>query len=415
MQVRNTTQRWGAVSKLLHWAVVALVIAQFVLANLAASLPLGMAKLGLLTRHKSVGITILALVLLRLLWRSSQPAPSLPAGMPRPQRWLAQGTHLLLYLLLLAMPLSGWLMSSAKNYPVSWFGLLQLPDLVAPGEATHAAMRGAHETMALLLGCTALLHLLGALKHHFIDRDDVLRRMLPFARGLAPLLVALGATSIVMAPVTLAATAPSPSPSAPARRDADSVRYLLDPARSTLEFRFRQAGAMATGRFTRYRVTLDWPATGTANAAAALTVEIDTASLDTADADRDGTLRGADLFAVERFPQARFAANVPTSGGAAAAPAKVPTSAGTAPGTAPGTAFTARGTLQIRDRSRPLTVPLTLRFTTEVGRRVALLSGEAPLKRLEFGIGQGEWQSTEWVDDAVSVRWNLRLQESTRP
>lgn len=400
MQVRNTTQRWGAVSKLLHWTIVGLVIGQFVLANLAEGLPLGMAKLGMLARHKSVGITILALALLRLLWRTSQPAPPLPARMPRGQRWLAQVTHALLYMLLLAMPLSGWLMSSAKNYTVSWFGLLQLPDLVAPGEALYAAMHAAHELMAVALAVTALLHLLGALKHHFVDRDDVLRRMLPFVRGVVPPFAVLaGALLAAGAGSGLAAGAAAPAPR------AQAVRYELDPARSTLQFRFRQAGATATGRFTRFRVTLDWPASGVMPSGpstdATLEVTIDVASLDTADADRDGTLRGAELFAVERFPQARFLARGLAPGAAAA--------------TAAGLPLVARGSLQIRDRTRSVAVPLTLRLATESGRRVATLRGELPLRRLDYGVGQGEWQSTQWVDDEVAVRWDLRLQESPNP
>jgi len=407
MQVRNTTQRWGAVSKLLHWSVVALVIAQFVLANLADGLPLGMAKLGMLARHKSVGITILALALLRLLWRAAQSAaPALPARLPRTQRWLAQGTHGLLYGLLLAMPLSGWLMSSAKNYPVSWFGLLQLPDLVAPGEALYAAMHEAHEIMAVVLAVTALLHLLGALKHHFIDRDDVLRRMLPFVRGVVPPFALLAGVLLAGGAGTVVAAGATPAPAAPA---ATAVRYVLDPANSTLEFRFRQAGATATGRFARFRATLDWPAgvattakpTTDASMGAALEVVIDVASLDTADADRDGALRGTELFAVERFPQARFLAR------------QLAAAAGAATGT--GTPLLARGSLQIRDRTRPIAVPLTLRLATESGKRVATLRGELPLRRLDYGVGQGEWQSTQWVDDEVVVRWDLRLQESPSP
>jgi cytochrome b561/polyisoprenoid-binding protein YceI len=413
MQVRNTTQRWGAVSKLLHWSIVLLVIAQFVLANLAEGLPLGMAKLGMLARHKSVGITILALALLRLTWRATQPAPALPAGMPRAQRWLAQGTHALLYLLLLAMPLSGWLMSSAKNYPVSWFGLLQLPDLVAPGDALYEAMHAAHELMAVALAVTALLHLLGALKHHFVDGDDVLRRMLPFVRGVVPpgallagALLAAGAGPALAAGAAGAAGAASvPASPAASAGPAQAVRYELDPARSTLEFRFRQAGATATGRFTRFRVTLDWPAAGVTpsgpSTEGALEVTIDVASLDTADADRDATLRGGDLFAVERFPQARFLAGGLASGAGAA--------------TAAGAPVVARGSLRIRDRTRSVAVPLALRFATESGRRVAWLRGELPLKRLDYGVGQGEWRSTQWVDDEVVVRWDLRLQESPGP
>jgi cytochrome b561/polyisoprenoid-binding protein YceI len=424
MQVRNTTQRWGAVSKLLHWGVVALVIAQFVLANLADGQPLGMAKLGLLARHKSVGITILALALLRLLWRAAQSAaPALPPRLPRAQRWLAQGTHGLLYGLLLAMPLSGWLMSSAKNYPVSWFGLLQLPDLLAPGEALYAAMHEAHEIMAVVLAGTAALHLLGALKHHFVDRDDVLRRMLPFVRGIVPpfaLLAGALLAGVTGAAITAQAAAAPSKPATPrataapgsvAAPGAPAVRYVVDPANSTLEFRFRQAGATASGRFTRFRATLDWPAavaataraTPDASTGAVLEVVIDVASVDTADADRDSTLRSAELFAVEHFAQARFLARqlTPTAGSAIA--------------TAAGTPLLARGSLQIRDRTRPIDVPLTLRLATESGKRVATLRGELPLKRLDYGVGQGEWQSTQWVDDEVVVRWDLRLQESPSP
>jgi cytochrome b561/polyisoprenoid-binding protein YceI len=401
MQVRNTTQRWGAVSKLLHWSVVVLVITQFVLAGLAEDLPLGMAKLGLLARHKSIGITILALALLRLAWRSTQPVPALPPGLPPAQRWLAQGTHWLLYALLLAMPLSGWLMSSAKNYPVSWFGLVQLPDLVAPGDGLFTAMRRAHGYLAALILATALLHLLGALKHHFVDRDAVLRRMLPFVRGVAPWLGLLACT-LAAAPGG-AAAARAPAMPTPTTATAPPMRYVLDPAGSTLEFRFRQAGATVTGRFTRYRVRLDWPAGGDAPGAAALDVAldvaIDVASLDTADADRDGTLRAADLFAVERFPQARFVARKLVPGIASATEI----------------ALLAQGTLQIRDRSRPVAVPLTLRLATESGRRIATLRGETRLKRLDYGVGQGEWQSTQWVDDEVVVRWDLRLKESSSP
>lgn len=398
MQVRNTPLRWGAVSQLLHWLVVALVITQFVLASLAEDLAPGMAKLALLARHKSVGITILGLALLRLAWRLGQPVPALPSGMPRWQRGLATGTHHLLYALLLAMPLSGWLMSSARNYPVSWFGLVQLPDLITPGERAFEALRATHGTLAALLAATALLHLAGALKHHFVDRDDVLRRMLPFMRprALVPLPIVVPGL-LAVAAVLASAGAPAfaaPPGAKPAPKPAANaaVHYELDPARSTIEFRFRQAGAVATGTFRRVTASLDWPGSG-APAAARLEVGVEVGTLDTKDKDRDDTLRGADLFDVGRFPQARFVAT------------RITPSAATAGG------FLAQGTLQIRDRARTLALPLTLSLATESGRRVATLRGETTLRRLEYGVGQGEWQSTEWVDDEVVVRWDLRLEE----
>jgi cytochrome b561 len=182
MALRNTTRRWGILAQTLHWLVVALVITQFVLGRISAGLPLGMEKLAVLARHKSVGITILGLAILRLLWRWMNPTPELPNTLKPYERVLAKGTHFGLYVLMFAMPITGWIMSSARNFPVSWFGLVQLPDFVAPNRPLYDAMHQTHGVLAWILGLTALLHAAAALKHHFFLKDDVLRRMLPFTR-----------------------------------------------------------------------------------------------------------------------------------------------------------------------------------------------------------------------------------------
>jgi cytochrome b561 len=180
MAVRNSTRSWGSLSKALHWIIVVLIINQWVIGMRADALPLGVAKLQALAWHKSFGITILALALVRLVWRWSNPVPDLTAETRPWERMLAKISHVLLYGLIFALPLSGWLMSSAKNYPVSWFGLIQLPDLVAPSEALFQQMRSLHHGLFAALVAVAALHIAGALKHHFIDRNDVLKRMLPF-------------------------------------------------------------------------------------------------------------------------------------------------------------------------------------------------------------------------------------------
>lgn len=182
MGLRNTTSRWGIVAQSLHWLIVALVITQIVLARIGHELPLGMEKLAVLARHKSVGITILGLAVIRLLWRWMNPTPSLPNTLKPYERVLAKVTHAALYALLFAMPITGWIMSSARNFPVSWFGLVQLPDFVAPNRPLYDAMHETHEILAWILVSTALLHAAAALKHHFVLKDDVLRRMLPFTR-----------------------------------------------------------------------------------------------------------------------------------------------------------------------------------------------------------------------------------------
>lgn len=180
MALRNTTDRWGGLAQLFHWLIVALVITQVVLANIADDLPIGVAKLATLARHKSVGITILALVTLRLLWRWANPVPLLPPTLRTFERRLAHFTHAALYVLLFAMPMSGWAMSSARGFPVSWWGFLQLPDFVPTDRALYERLHDVHETLAWTLGVVVLLHVAGAMKHHFVLRDDVLRRMLPF-------------------------------------------------------------------------------------------------------------------------------------------------------------------------------------------------------------------------------------------
>src|SRR5215218_203339 len=119
MQLKNTLTRYGAVAQLFHWVIVVLIITQFVLAKRAEGLS-PVAKIGILATHKSVGITILALALLRLTWRLFNPIPKLPSGTPRWQELAAHASHFLLYALLLIQPMLGWLMSSARAFSVSW-------------------------------------------------------------------------------------------------------------------------------------------------------------------------------------------------------------------------------------------------------------------------------------------------------
>ena len=179
MPARNTLVRYGSVAQTLHWLVVVLLIVQVTLAKIADSLPLGPDKIGTLARHKSVGITIFTLAVLRFAWRLYDPPPPL-TPMPRWQARAARFSHAAFYALLFAMPLTGWIMSSASNYPVSWFGLVQLPDLVAPDHALKELLKAVHETLAIILIALASLHLLAALKHQFLDRNGLLFRMLPW-------------------------------------------------------------------------------------------------------------------------------------------------------------------------------------------------------------------------------------------
>ena len=163
----------------LHWLTAALILTMVVLGLIMTDLPLGERKFALYQLHKSIGLTILGLGAARLAWRLTNPVPRLPATLRPWERGLAHTTHIAMYGLILALPLSGWIMSSAKGFPVSVFGWFTLPDLVSENEVLAARATIFHEIAVYLLIFFLLLHISGALKHHFIDRDETLKRMAP--------------------------------------------------------------------------------------------------------------------------------------------------------------------------------------------------------------------------------------------
>jgi cytochrome b561 len=180
--LRNSAVAYGVIAQLLHWAMVVLVIVQFTLGFSAEGLPISMQRLVLLSHHKSFGMTILGLVLLRLAWRAYSPPPPLPADMSRMQQAVAHGSHALLYALLLTMPLVGWITSSASHLTVSWFGLFAFPNLVGPDPRLAHIAKAVHFTMAWMLLAVACLHALAACWHQWWRKDGLLLRMLPLPR-----------------------------------------------------------------------------------------------------------------------------------------------------------------------------------------------------------------------------------------
>lgn len=183
-----------------------------------------------------------------------------------------------------------------------------------------------------------------------------------------PLLVLVGAPAI-------AAAAAAPT------------HYTLDASRSLLRFSFVQAGANSTGQFGKYTADVLFSAENLA--ASKIDVTVTVASIDTGDQERDDTLKGADLFNVARFSQARFTATRITAVGAGH--------------------YEALGKLTIRNVTRDLKLPFAFQTKTEQGQTVGYLTGRVTIKRLQYGVGQGEWQSTEWVGDDVTVSFSLRL------
>lgn len=179
MRLRNTDERWGAVAQLLHWVIAVLIVIMAALGWYMTTLDISPTMFELYALHKSIGITILTLVILRLAWRLSNNTPSLPEHMHPAERWLAHASHALLYLILFAMPISGYVINSAADFPLSVYGLFTIPNVIPESEPVKEAAEAVHETLIWVLIGIVALHVAGALKHHFMDRDDVLRRMLP--------------------------------------------------------------------------------------------------------------------------------------------------------------------------------------------------------------------------------------------
>lgn len=171
-----STNRYTPVAIVLHWLLALAIVGAFGVGVYMADLPFSPTRLKLYNWHKWAGVTILALSALRLLWRLTHRPPA-DVPMPALQARVAHGVHLLLYVAFFAVPLTGWAMSSAKGYPIVWFGVLPLPDFVSKNEELGKLLEEAHELLAWGLALLVLAHVAGALKHHFIDRDGLLARM----------------------------------------------------------------------------------------------------------------------------------------------------------------------------------------------------------------------------------------------
>jgi cytochrome b561 len=177
--LRNDADSWGAPAKLFHWVMAALILAQITLGWMAASWRLSPMKLELFFWHKSNGMLILLLVALRLLWRLANPSPALPSGMAAWERAAARMSHVLLYVLMIAMPVTGWIVNSASNIPFRIFWLIPLPAIVAPDKPTADLVALVHGGLFAALALVLVAHIGAALRHHFVKRNTVLTRMLP--------------------------------------------------------------------------------------------------------------------------------------------------------------------------------------------------------------------------------------------
>ena len=174
----GATGRYTTPAIALHWLLALALLVSCSVGLYMADLPFSPQRVKLYNWHKWAGVTILLLSALRLAWRlTHRPPADLPA--PAWQQRAAHLTHGAMYLLFFAVPLAGWAYSSAAGFPVVWFGVLPLPDFVGPDKPLAEAIKLWHGALAWALAMLAVVHVFAALKHHFVDRDSLLRRMQP--------------------------------------------------------------------------------------------------------------------------------------------------------------------------------------------------------------------------------------------
>ena len=393
------TNRYSGVAIILHWVIAALILGQIAGGLYMHNLPNDAAnKFDLYQLHKSFGITVLILTVIRLAWRIGHTPPPLPAHMAGWEKLVARATHWLFYALLFLTPLAGWAMVSVSptDIPTRVFGVLPWPHLpISAGDraAAEEAFKEGHEVLAFAMLGLLALHVGAALKHHFINRDGVLTSMAPASVaqviGVVGVLatLTLGGVFYLNAPKATPVVADAVLETGPIAADVTGVEWTIDKAASRLYFIAREKGKPFEGEFENFDASILFDPADLTNAR--IEVLVSTASASTGDDLRDSNLPGAEWFDIKTHPTAHFLSTSIT-------------------GTGDG-AYEARGILAIKEFRKEITLP----FTLQTDGDDAIAEGEVEIIRTDFGLGANDdWLDEEDVALEVSLKFVVSAQRS---
>ena len=396
----SANSHYNFVARLLHWLIAGLIVAQYALAELsewAEDAGNVVERLALLANHKSIGMTILALAVIRLAWRIFNKPPVLPSSMQPWQKLASHAAHWLIYLLIFCLPLSGWLMSSANAYSVSWFNLFVFPDLVGADKSLASFFHSVHEIMTEVLFVIVIVHIVAALKHHYVDKDGVLGRM----ASVFGWLVFIATVALV---IILFGRLDSPSVNGQTSQDAgkgnltesakvgsqDNAKSVsqtsslsdlpvwdIDYQNSYIKFTGDQAGAPFDGVWKQWKAVMQFDAEQLDKSA--FNVTIDTTKVDTEDQERDDYILGEYFFDTTVFKTATFSAKEFQA--------------------QPDSQFTSEGVLSIKGLSKPV----LFIFNVEQQGDTVELTGLAIIDRLAWNVGTGDWSDIGSVGQQVKV------------
>jgi cytochrome b561/polyisoprenoid-binding protein YceI len=427
-----TEARYSKSAMALHWLIAGLMAFQYGLGEAFAHMPRGKALFDVAQFHKSVGITILLLTLLRLGVRFWKPRPA-PHADQSWATWAAKLGHFGFYFVLIAVPLTGWLAASTSrlDIPTVLFNTITWPDFPfvkgmekAARHGLHEWAEGAHELLSKLFLLLFVLHIVGALRHQFLLRETMIERMLPL-RKLPPvagsmliLALAAGAFGLMQlgevpgiapgataAPAAIAPKAAAPKPVAKAEApiepeeakepeekkaeetDPDAIPKGETPSWAKapggqLGFATSWSGSAINGSFGNWSADIRFNPDALPQSKIRITITLTSAN--SGDGERDTMLKGSDFFDTGSHPQATWTSSAIRHLG--------------------GNRYRADGTLTLRGVNKP--VPIS--FTLDIKGKDARVSGTASLRRLAFGVGQGEFAGTGDLPDPVSIRFNFR-------
>lgn len=394
MQLANDDEQYGLIHKIFHWAIAVLILALIPVGLGMSQMENSPLKFEIYAMHKSFGLLVLFLGVLRIIWRFFSPPPEHLETHKPWESALASAAHFWLYVCVIGMPLTGWLMSSAAEFPVPFFGA-QLPYIIGKDENLAGIFGQAHEILAYTLLIVLALHMAGALKHHVIDKDETLQRM-SWKRagiGLAALIVLIAGASYAVSGLAFLKVLKEPgaqiaghegenAASATSIASADTSNlgeneWAIVKDQTKLAFKASLYGSEFEGVFHDVDGTIRFNPDDLANASA--DIRIDMKNVTTGDADRDSNVKNAEWFDSNTHPQSRFQTLQFEQ--------------------ADGNNYVAIGTLTIRGVALPVTLP----FTLDIQGNTAKMKGELQLNRLDFKIGTGQWEDGKSVGLPVKV------------
>lgn len=398
MPLNNSKDTYGLVTKFFHWVTTFIILGVILVGLYMVSMPYGPEKLEMYAWHKSFGLLVLWFVGLRIIWRIFSVKPDPHPDHALWERVLARIAHFLLYIAMIGMPMSGWLMSSAGEYPVPFFGI-QMPDLMGKNPDMARLMAFIHEVLAYILIGTIVLHAMGALKHHFIDDDTTLIRMLAGPmRKIGPyiLILILGLFSFGVVVLFFSdGSRQDKGAEVNSYEIEDHVSsmeeafWFIDKDKSSINFTAEVYRKKFTGEFKEFSGRIIFDPENLEQSS--IDISINVQSVDSDDAERDQQILSDEWFDITKYSTARFVANnfIKVSD----------------------QNYIAAGDLTIKDNIVPIRLPFELLINeTEEGGRLAMAKGQVSLDRLDFGLGEGRWESADTVGLEVLVDIELHAQ-----